>query len=87
MYVTAPADPIYHLAKGEYVTLCNSPILSRPDRDGAETIGGLRFRQAVSGALCSKFASFTGDNRSFSERVTDPTRSAPGSLNPDVVCR
>jgi len=71
MYVTASADPIYHIAKGEYSTLCNSRILSRPDerrrREDRRLVAEIpRGRVCL---LCSKCAVLAGDNRSFSERV------------------
>jgi len=76
MYVTAPADPIYHIAKGELSTLCNSRILNRPNkrrrREDRRLVAEIPTNCVC--ALCSKCASLAGDDRSFSERVTYPAR-------------
>jgi len=77
MYVTAPADPIYHIAKGKCSTLCNSRIFGQPNerrrREDRRLVAEIPTNRVC--VLCSKCASLAGDNRSFSERVTYPTWS------------
>jgi hypothetical protein len=75
MYVTAPADPIYHLALNDRMTLCKALILSQPDQrrrieDRRLVADEPKDRVCV---LCSQCASLAGDDRSFSQRVSYPT--------------
>src|SRR2546421_12944147 len=76
MYAVTLAELIYHLAETDRVTVCGLHMLTPLDQRR-------RFSdyQIVSdvpadrvGVLCSKCASLSGDTRSFTERVTYPTR-------------
>src|SRR5207253_5328702 len=76
MFVTAPADPVYHIAKSEQLTLCNSPIFNAPDnrrRFEDRRLVADRPRDRVC-FLCLECAALVGDTPSFSERVTYPTQ-------------
>jgi hypothetical protein len=74
MYVAAPSEPNYHLAKGERLTLCllslNDPNKQRRYED-RRVVAEIPTNRVC--ALCSKCASLAGDGRSFSERVSYPT--------------
>ena len=74
MYVYAPADPVYHIAKSERLTLCNSMILTPPDKrrrfeDRRLVANRPRDRVCV---LCAECALVVGETPSFDERVTYP---------------
>jgi hypothetical protein len=75
MYVVAPADPIYHIAKSETRTLCGDYIFNEPDQrrryqDQRLVSEPPKDRVCV---LCSKCALLSGDSRSFEERITYPS--------------
>ena len=74
MFVVAPSDPIYHLAKSESFTLCLSYVASTPDKRRRR--GDRRLVDEIPTdrvrALCSECAALSGDTRSFSKRVSYP---------------
>ncbi len=74
MYVYAPADPIYHLAKGDTRTLCGSFIFGTPEqrrrREDQRLVAEAPTDRIC--ALCSQCARLSGDHRPLLERVTYP---------------
>jgi len=78
MYIVAPSDPIYHLARSdqpdERMTVCLRMIVSEPNK--RRRFGDFRLEPNIPSnrvcVLCSQCALISGDDRSFSERVTYP---------------
>jgi hypothetical protein len=73
MYIAAPADPIYHLARDDRMTVC---LLMLNDLNKRKRYGDFRLVDEIPSnkvcVLCSDCAARSGDTRSFDERVTYP---------------
>jgi hypothetical protein len=78
MFIVAPSDPIYHLARSdgadETLTLCMRSIITEPNK--RRRFADWRLEPEIPTnrvcILCTECAERSGDTRSFSERITYP---------------